>query len=148
MSDQRGRLLAAALGFAGCSMPSYDRALQALRTRLDSWSSIGRIAVGMARQGHDLQLTRYDERGWRATFYQPAWSIRRRARPTGWELTPWEADEELHVLLERAAKLMVKAGYRAYSVRIKVAGKEKGYGLMESSFYLDMVMKHRNPPQK
>jgi hypothetical protein len=31
-------------------------------------------------------------------------------------------------LLERAAKLMVKAGYRAYGVRIKVAGKEKGYG--------------------
>jgi len=23
----------------------------------------------MARQGFDLQLTRYDERGWRATFY-------------------------------------------------------------------------------
>ena len=56
-----------------------------------------------------------------------------------------EADEELHALLERAAKLMVKAGYRAYGVRIKVAGKEKGYGLMESSFYLDMV-KRGNPP--
>jgi hypothetical protein len=25
--------------------------------------------VGMARQGYDLQLTRYDEKGWRATFY-------------------------------------------------------------------------------
>jgi hypothetical protein len=23
----------------------------------------------MARRGYDLQLTRYDERGWRATFY-------------------------------------------------------------------------------
>jgi hypothetical protein len=23
----------------------------------------------MARQGFDIQLTRYDERGWRATFY-------------------------------------------------------------------------------
>jgi hypothetical protein len=23
----------------------------------------------MAHQGYDLQLTRYDERGWRATFY-------------------------------------------------------------------------------
>ena len=23
----------------------------------------------MARQGYDLQLTRYDDRGWRATFY-------------------------------------------------------------------------------
>jgi hypothetical protein len=35
---------------------------------LNSWSGVGRIAVGMARQGFDLQLTRYDERGWRATF--------------------------------------------------------------------------------
>ena len=56
-----------------------------------------------------------------------------------------EEDEELHALLERAAKLMVKAGYRAYSVRIMVAGKEKGYGMMESSFYYDMVTR-RNPP--
>jgi len=29
------------------------------------WSGIGRIAVGIARQGYDLQLTQYDERGWR-----------------------------------------------------------------------------------
>ena len=40
-----------------------------LRTWLDSWSGIGHVAVGMARQGYDLQLTRYDEKGWRATFY-------------------------------------------------------------------------------
>jgi len=50
-------------------MPSYDRALWALRSWLDSWSGIGHIAVGMHRQGYDLQLTQYDERGWRATFY-------------------------------------------------------------------------------
>ena len=50
-------------------MPSYDRALWGLRIWLDSWAGIGRIAVGMAHQGCDLQLTRYDERGWRATFY-------------------------------------------------------------------------------
>ena len=50
MLDQRGRLLRAAVGFAGCSMPSYDRALWALRTWLDSWSSIGHVAVGMHRQ--------------------------------------------------------------------------------------------------
>jgi hypothetical protein len=34
--------------------------LQALGMWLDSWAGIGRIAVGMARQGYDLQLTRYD----------------------------------------------------------------------------------------
>ena len=53
MLDQRGRLLMAALGFTGCAMPSYDRALWALRTWLDSWPGIGRVAVGMARQGYD-----------------------------------------------------------------------------------------------
>src|SRR5262245_15379313 len=36
--DQRGQLLVAALGFAGCSMPAYDRALWALRTWPDSWT--------------------------------------------------------------------------------------------------------------
>jgi hypothetical protein len=30
-------------------MPSYDRALWALRTWLDSWSGIGHVAVGMHR---------------------------------------------------------------------------------------------------
>jgi len=43
-------------------MPSYDRALDALRTWLDSWSGIGHVVVGMVRQGFDLQLTRYDEK--------------------------------------------------------------------------------------
>jgi hypothetical protein len=37
MLDQRGQLLRAALGFAACSMPSYDWVLHALRTWLDSW---------------------------------------------------------------------------------------------------------------
>jgi len=46
----------AAVGFAGCSLPSYGRALHALRTWLDSWSGIGHITVGMARQRYDLQL--------------------------------------------------------------------------------------------
>jgi len=41
----------------------------------------GAVAVGMARQGYDLQLTRYDEKGWRATFYRPGWSTRPWARP-------------------------------------------------------------------
>jgi hypothetical protein len=79
--DQRGRLLRAALGFAGCSMPSYDHALHALRTWLDSWPGIGHVAIGMHRQGFDLQLTQYDERGSRATFYT-----------TGMEHSPTSAD--------------------------------------------------------
>jgi len=68
MLDQRGQLLRAAVGFAGCSLPSYDRALRALRTWLDSWPGIGHVAVGMHCQGFDLRLTKYDERGWRAAL--------------------------------------------------------------------------------
>ena len=52
----------AALGFAGCSMPSVDRALWALRTWLDSWPGIGDVAAGMYRQRFDWQLTQYDDR--------------------------------------------------------------------------------------
>jgi hypothetical protein len=75
----------------GLSRPSYDSALWALHTWLDSWSA-WRVAVGMASQGFDLQLTRYDERGWPVTFYMtrmehsptsamaPAGSARRGAR--------------------------------------------------------------------
>jgi hypothetical protein len=50
--DQRGQLLRAALGFAGLSRPSYDRSLWALNW-LDSWTGIGHVVVGMARQGFD-----------------------------------------------------------------------------------------------
>jgi hypothetical protein len=92
--DQRGRLLAAALGFAGCSLPSYDRALHALRAWLDSWSGIGRVAAGMARQGYDLQLTRYDDKGWRATFYTTGTEHSpTSATGTSWERTPWRATQ-------------------------------------------------------
>ena len=55
-----------------------------------------------------------------------------------------EDKDDLHALLERAAKLIVKAGYSAYSVKIKVAGKEKSYGFMESSVY--MKVRRGTPP--
>ena len=84
MIDQRGQPLRAAVGFAGCSMRSHDRALWALRTWLDSWPTVGHITAGMHRQGFDLQLTQYDERGWRATFYT-----------TGMEHSPNRADSAI-----------------------------------------------------
>ena len=40
----------------------------------------------MHRQGYDLQLTQYDERGWRATFY----STRMEHSPTSATGTGWE----------------------------------------------------------
>ena len=93
MLDQRGQLLRAALGFAGCSLPSYERELHALRSWLNSWPGIGRIAVGMARQGYDLQLTRYDDRGWRATFYTTGMEHSpMSAAGTAWEHTPVARD--------------------------------------------------------
>ena len=92
MLDERGQLLRAALGFAGLPRPSYDRALHALRAWLDCWSGIGHVVVGMARQGYDLQLTRYDARGWRATFYTTGMehSITS-ATASAWERMPWHA---------------------------------------------------------
>jgi len=92
--DQRGELLRAALGFAGLPRPSYDRALRALQIWLDSWSGIGHVAVGMHRQGYDLQLTQYDDRGWRATFYTTGMEHSpTSAIGTGREPTPWHATQ-------------------------------------------------------
>jgi hypothetical protein len=42
--------------------------------------------------GFDLQLTRYDERGWRATFYTTGMEHSpTSATGTGWESAPWHA---------------------------------------------------------
>src|SRR5213596_1746395 len=92
MLDQRNQLLRAAVGFAECSMPSYDRALHALRRWLDTWRGIGNVAVGMHRQGYDLQLTQYDERGWRATFYSSGTEhSATSATGSAFEPAPWTA---------------------------------------------------------
>ena len=50
----------------------------------------------MPRQGYDLQLTQYDERGWRATFYTTGMEHSpTSATGTGWERTPFEAAHSL-----------------------------------------------------
>jgi hypothetical protein len=47
----------------------------------------------MARQGYDLQLTRYDEKGWRATFYTTGMAHSpTSATGTSWERTPWQGN--------------------------------------------------------
>lgn len=63
----RRPLLTAAVGFARVRADTAE--LRPLHAWLDSWRGIGAIAVGMARQGYDLQLTQYADRGWRANFY-------------------------------------------------------------------------------
>jgi hypothetical protein len=52
----RAQLLRAAVGFAGCSLPSYDRALHALRTWLDSWAGIGHPGELLEREMSDAWL--------------------------------------------------------------------------------------------
>jgi len=90
VTDRLGRLLLVTLEAArvNADLP----VLGALRSWLDSWRGIGDVERGMARQGYDLQLTRYDEKGWRATFYTTGMehSITS-ATGTAWERTPWHA---------------------------------------------------------
>jgi hypothetical protein len=48
----------------------------------------------MARQGYDLQLTRYDEKGWWATFYTTGMEHSpTSATGAAWERTPWRATQ-------------------------------------------------------
>jgi hypothetical protein len=63
-----------------------------LRGWLGGWPGIGRITTGMARHGFDLQLTRYGDEGWRATFFAAgvAHSLTA-AVGSAWEPTPWQA---------------------------------------------------------
>jgi hypothetical protein len=64
-----------------------------LRGWFDSWTGIGRVAVGMARQSYDLQLTRYGDEGWRATFYPAGRTAHSATAAVGseWAATPWRA---------------------------------------------------------
>jgi hypothetical protein len=57
---------------------------------LDSWSGVGLVAVGMAHQGWDLQLTAYAGRDWRANFF-PAGIAHSILGGSGWEPKSWRA---------------------------------------------------------
>jgi hypothetical protein len=65
-----------------------------LRGWFDTWPGIGRVVLGMARQSYDLELTRYGEDGWRATFYAAgrAHSVTA-AVGSAWGRTPWDATQ-------------------------------------------------------
>ena len=84
----------AALGFVRLE-GERPSALEALHSWLDSWRGIGDVVVGMAHQGYDVQLTRYDERGWRATFYTSGMEHSlTSATASAWEPTPWTAVQQ------------------------------------------------------
>jgi len=89
--DRRARLLLVTLGFLRLEGPQPP-VLLVLHRWLDTWRGIGHLAVGMARQGYDLQLTRYDDRGSRATYFASGMEHSpTSATGTAWERTPWRA---------------------------------------------------------
>ncbi len=95
MSDdgRRRALLVAVLGFARVEIRPEPPELRALRTWLGSWTGIGAIATGMGRQGYDLQLTRYEDQGWRANFY-PAGIAHSVVSGSGWAPMPAAAVQQ------------------------------------------------------
>jgi len=92
--DRQARLLLVTLGFLRLE-GQLPPILLALHRWLDTWRGIGHLAVGMARQSYDLQLTRYDEQGWRAMFYTSGMEHSpTSATGTAWERTPWRAVQQ------------------------------------------------------
>jgi hypothetical protein len=76
----------------------------------------------MAHQGFDLQLTRYDERGWRATFYTTGMEHSpTSATGTGWERTSWHATQ-------RAAWEALKRAEGKQRLVFDGMNASKGYG--------------------
>src|SRR5215470_10726141 len=65
LTDRLARLLLVTLEAPG--LQTDLRALPSLRVPARLLAGIGAVERGMAQQGYDLQLTRYDNRGWRAT---------------------------------------------------------------------------------
>ena len=75
-------------------MPPTEPELCVLHRWLNCWRGVGDVVTGMNRQGYDLQLTEYDDRGWRATFYTTGMEHSpTSATGTEWERTPWHATQ-------------------------------------------------------
>ncbi|MBI1845913.1 MAG: hypothetical protein HY294_17720 [Candidatus Rokubacteria bacterium] len=58
-------LVLAALAFARLASPEAGL----VRRWLDGWGGAGLVVAGLTRQGFGVTVTRYDDLGWRATFY-------------------------------------------------------------------------------
>lgn len=100
--SRRRALLVAALGFT--QVPGDAPAVAGLRRWLGSWRGIGLVVTGMDRLGYDLELSRLDGLGWRASFYVTG-RIHSFTESTGtaFEPTPWQA-------VQRAAWRALRAG--------------------------------------
>jgi hypothetical protein len=88
---RRRRLLVAVLAATRLATAAgAGSSLADCRRWLDRWSGVGLVAAGMARQGFDLELTRFGDEGWRATF-SPAGRAHSVVSGSAWETTPWRA---------------------------------------------------------
>jgi hypothetical protein len=67
MVTDRRATLRAALGFL--SLDPRERELRLRHRCFDTWRGIGDGVAGMGRPEDDLELRRYNGRGWRATFF-------------------------------------------------------------------------------
>lgn len=70
------------------------------------------MIAGMHRQGYDVQLTQYDERGWRATFYLTGMEhSATSSTASAWETTPWRAVHRLGRDVAFLAECLWDAGH-------------------------------------
>jgi hypothetical protein len=84
----------ATLGFNELTQvpPGMEATFAALRAWLDSWRGIGDIVTGMQRQGYDIDLVRWDGRGWRCTFFVSGMEHSLTSTcGSAFEPTPWKA---------------------------------------------------------
>ena len=89
--DRRRHVLLAALCAVTLPLP-YEPVVRAIHAWLDTWRGIGDIEAGMARHGYDLQLTRYANEAWRATFFLAGREHSPHAATgSAWEQTAWRA---------------------------------------------------------
>jgi hypothetical protein len=77
---------------AAYSRSNRARLVRLLHRCFDTWRGIGDVVAGMARQGYDLELRRYDGRGWRAMFFLSGSEHSLTADAgSAWAPSPWEA---------------------------------------------------------
>jgi len=88
--DPRGRNLGVALGFL--RLEPREPELRLLHDCFDTWRGIGDVVAGMARQDYDLELRRFNGRGWRATFFPSGFEHSfTSSAASAFAMSPWEA---------------------------------------------------------
>jgi hypothetical protein len=66
--------------------------LRRLHRCFDNWRGLGDIVAGIAREEYDLELRRYDGKGWRAIFFQSGFEHSFTSHAgTAWARSPWGA---------------------------------------------------------